>query len=313
MRAVRLMLALVPVVLLGSACVHRGTPVEGLCIARTIRSKPFEGSRVVAADLEDLTFERGTDQLWVGDDNSNQIYVVDSETGRYRARLRQRDFTAAFPDAKRCDNGSREVDCSYTAEFESLAYDRRSRSLYVLNTVNKLKQTPAVDKPAMFKLQSPSKGENLRFVEWKALQEGHKYGAMEIVGDEIYIALGAGVFRYDYEANRFAAEEGQDPVPVWVSDYGSIVGMARQGKNVWILTQERMLVQVDWETRQEVTRHDLTAIGLDFAKGLAFGRGEFFVVEGNHPNPIYVLKFGRASGWGKAAFLGGWPRSCPEP
>jgi hypothetical protein len=313
MRAVRHMLALAQVVLFASACVHHSPPVDGLCVARTIRSKPFEGSRVVAADLEDLTFEKGTDALWVGDDNSNQIYIVDSETGRYRARLRQRDFTAAFPDAKRCDNGSADVECSYTAEFESLAYDPAKRALYVVNTVNKLKQTPAVDKPALFKLQSPAKGENLKFVEWKALQEGHKYGAIEVVGGVLYVALGAAVYAYDYDENRFVAAEGEEPEPVWVSEYGGIVGMARQGGSVWVLTQDRMLVQVDWKTRQETARHDLTSIGLNMAKGLAYGRSEFFVVEGNHPNPIYVLQLGKASGWGKATFLGGWPRSCPGP
>ena len=96
-----------------------------------------------------------------------------------------------------------------------------------------------------------------------------------------------------------------------VSEYGSIVGLARQGGSMWALTQDRMLVQVDWKTHQETARHDLSGIGLDMAKGLAFGRGEFFVVEGDHPNPIYVLNFGEAAGWGKARFLGGWPRSCP--
>jgi hypothetical protein len=170
-----------------------------------------------------------------------------------------------------------------------------------------------VDKPAIFKLQSSGKGENLKFVEWKELEPGHKYGSIEVVGGDLYVALGGAVFAYDYDENRFVAEEGEKAQPVWVSEYGSVVGMARQGGSVWVLTQDRMLVQVDWKTREEIARHDLASIGLNMAKGLAFGRGEFFVVEGNHPNPIYVLKFGQASGWGKASFLGGWPRSCPAP
>jgi hypothetical protein len=68
---------------------------------------------------------------------------------------------------------------------------------------------------------------------------------------------------------------------------------------------------VDWGAKKEVENHDLEPLGFSKVKGLTYGRGAFYVVEGDEPNPVQVLQFGEVKGTTRAAFLGGWPRSCP--
>lgn len=295
---------------LGVGCAYRAPVSEqGLCLARTLKTKPFPGSRVTSFDLEGVAFEDGADLLWIGDDNANQLYVIGNEGGRFKARLRERDFRAAFPDVRFCDNGDPYVDCSYTAELEAVSYDPQSLSLYVVNTVNDLRVDPPVDKPAIFKLHKATKHDNFKFVEWKPLQTGYKYGPIVWIDGVLYVALGSGLYRYDYDANHLV---GDPPRPVYESRHGALVGMTRLGGDVWMLTQQRILSRVRWDTKQEMASWDLSEFGLENARGLAFGDGEFFVVEGNFPNPVYVLRFATPpSGLTRAAFLGGWPRSCP--
>ena len=296
---------------LGAGCAHYAEPTSGLCLARSIQSKPFVDSRVNAADLEDVAFENGTDLLWIGDDSANQLYIVDSETGRFRARLRERDFLAAFPEARACDNGSAEVECSYTAELESVAYDEKHLTLYVLNTVNRLELVPAVDKPALFKLSKLDPDSNLLFVDWRPLPEGYKYGPMVVIDGQLHVSVYGKIYAFDFDANHFR-ERGFDGAPVAAYDaQGGIVGLASFGAYLWILTTDNQLAKVDWSRKEEVERHDLTPIGFSRVKGLALGRGELFVVEGDHPNPVQVLRNAQVQGVTRAAFLGGWPRSCP--
>jgi hypothetical protein len=87
--------------------------------------------------------------------------------------------------------------------------------------------------------------------------------------------------------------------------------MATSGGFLWILTQDMKLAKVDWRSRQELEVYDLAPLGFSKVKGLAYGRGSFFVVEGDRPNPIQVLRFAQVQGMTRAAFLGGWPYSCP--
>lgn len=310
-RASVLFAALAAAIWLGSGCAYYSEPVSGLCRARAIASRPFVDSRVYAQDLEDITFENGSDLLWIGDDSANQLYIVDAETGRFRARLRERDFLAAFPEARACDNGSQTVDCSYTAELESVAYDPSTLSLFVLNTVNSLKVQPAVDKPAIFKLAKLDKNSNLLFVDWRPLPEGYKYGVVVVVDGRLYVAIGNRLFEFDFDANRFAQLDAEGRPMAAYAAGNPVVGLASFGAYVWVLTQDMRLAKVDWSRKEQLEVHDLRPLGFSKVKGLAFGRGELFVVEGDPPNPVYVLDYGQVKGATRATFMGGWPRSCP--
>ncbi len=303
--------ALLAATWVGSGCTHYSQTTAGLCRDRSIESRPFGDSKVYAQDLEDIAFENGTDQLWIGDDSANQLYIVDSGSGRFRARLRERDFLAAFPEAGVCDNGSVEVECSYTAELESVAYDPARMSLFVLNTVNSLKVQPAIDKPAIFKLAKLDRESNLLFVDWRRLPEGYKYGVIVVIGGRLHVAISSKLYEFDFDQNRFArVDDAGKPVAAYAAR-GGIVGIASFGAYVWILTQNMQLAKVDWNRKQEAESHDLEPIGFSKVKGLTYGRGVFYVVEGDAPNSVEVLKFGEVKGTTRAAFIGGWPRSCP--
>lgn len=312
MRDSRRVLAVALLALGGVSCAYRSVTGPAMCRERSLRSRPFANSRVMAADLEGVAFVSGSDELWIGDDIANQVYVIDHRDGSFRARLRAQDFLAAFPDARDCDSGDPNVECSYTAELEVLAYDDSARALYVMNTVNDLKRVPAVDKPAIYKLARPDEDSNLRFVEWKELLPGHKYGAMVVVDGQLYIAIGARLVAFDYEANRFARIDATGkPLEVYTSPHGTIVGMAWTGADLWLLHQDRTLAKVDWKEWKEVQTWDMGTLGVKFPKGLTFGRAEFFLVDGDPPNPIHVLRFEVPPKMSRAAWLGGWPNSCP--
>jgi len=309
MRASRAVLALV---LLALGCATHAVTEPALCRDRSLRSRPFADSRVMAGDLEGVAFVSGNDELWIGDDSANQVYIIDGEGGSFRARLRAQDFLAAFPDARSCDSGDPNVKCSYTAEFEVLAYDAASLTLYIMNTVNDVKRVPPVDKPAIFRLTKSDKDSNLRFVDWKELLPGYKYGAMVVIEGQIYIVIGNRLVAYDYEANRFAQVDATGkPLEVYTSPHGTIVGLAWTGPDLWVLHQDRTLAKVNWKEWKELQTWDMGTLGVEFPKGLTFGRAEFFLVEGEHPNPVHVLHFAQPPRTSRAAWLGGWPRSCP--
>jgi hypothetical protein len=178
--------------------------------------------------------------------------------------------------------------------------------------VNDLSRVPPVDKPAIYKLAKADDGANLRFVEWKELLPGHKYGPLVVVAGELYVALGARLVAYDYESNRFARVDATGkPLEVYTSPHGTIVGLAWTGADLWILHQDRTLAKVDWKEWKELQTWDTGGLGVQFPKGLAAGRAEFFLVEGNQPNPIYVLRFATPPRVSRAAWLGGWPNACP--
>ena len=84
-----------------------------------------------------------------------------------------------------------------------------------------------------------------------------------------------------------------NPVPVVIAareDY--IVGMAYDDRSLWILTAGTKLMQIDWSSRTAANVYAVAPFGISKAKGLGFGAGEFFVVDGDHPNLIHVLRFG---------------------
>jgi hypothetical protein len=306
---------LVPLALLvQTGCAWHATE-RGLCREHEIRTRPFVMSRTAPGDVEQIVYVPEENALWLADDNAHQIYVIDRASGALRARLRERDFLKALPEAAGCDDGDGNPDtaCSYTAELEGLAYDQPSLTLYVMNTVNDIHRQPPLDKSALFVLRRPSATGNFQFAEWREMPEGQrwKYTALLAIDGELFVSVFERVYAWDLEANRFRDTDttGQ-PVPVFTSPHGTIVGLAWDRAWVWMLSADKVLSKIDWNARKELESWDLSAFGISKAKGLAVGPEEFFVVDGDAPNPIHVLGFHRAPRMSRAGFLGGWPQSC---
>jgi outer membrane protein assembly factor BamB len=291
----------------GVGCVYRSSPETGLCRDRTLDSKPFRGSRIFSGDIENLVYVNEEETLWISDDNADQIYQVDRNSGDFKARLRARDMVAAFPDAGRCEDGDDdpETECSYVEELETLAYDGQARTLYIINTVGDPERTPPKDKPAIFRLRKREADQNFRFRNWQELPNGPRYDAAVVADGTLYVAVDAELRAYTWSDNTL------DGTAALSTPHGNIVGAGYDGEHVWLLTVSRKLVRIRWSDRSEDGVWDLESQSIGKAKGLAVAPGEVFVADGDQPNPIYALRFDTTQGMGRPAWLGGWPRSCP--
>ena len=295
-----------------SAPPPEGEPPIAMCRDRTIWTKPFAHSVVSVRDAESIVHVPGDDNLWLGDDASATAYEFDRRTGQFRSRVSAREIIEAFPEAGICDDGDGdpETNCSYIGELEVVAYDPASHTLYLFNTIGSLAADPPVDKPAVFRLQKKGGHGRYRFLDWWELPAGRKYGPAVVAEGKLYLAIGADVVEYDFEWNCLAdTDDLGNPRPLLsVGPEENIVGMAFDGSSLWILTNGEKLVQVDWSSKAVVASHDLTPFGISRVKGLAYGAGEFFIVEGEDPNLIHVLRFGTPKK--RAWWRGGLPLSC---
>jgi hypothetical protein len=287
----------------------------GLCREHQLRTRPFASSRTAPGDVEQITYVAEDDALWVADDNARQIYIIARGNGALRARLRERDFVKAFGAPIECDDGDGNPDtkCTYTSELEGMAYEPSTLTLYVMNTVNDIKRQPPVDKAALFVLRKDALTSNFRFVDWREMPRGqeYKYTALVSIEGRLFVSVFQHVYGWDLEANDFAETDAEGkPVPAFVSPHGPIVGLAWDRAHLWMLSSDRILSKIDWNERKEIGTWDLQHFGIGRAKGLAVAPEEFFVVDGNPPNPIHVFGFHRAPRISRAGFLGGWPNSC---
>jgi hypothetical protein len=298
-----LTVAVVLTALSAASCAYRplppsaeGEPEITLCRDRTIWTRPFQHSTVSVNDTESIVYVPGDDNLWIGDDHSEAVFEFDRRTGHYRSRVTARDLVEASPGAGSCDDGDRDsrTRCSYTDELEALAYDPTSRTLFFFNTVNNPNLDPPVDKPAVFRLQKKGGRGRFRLVDWQELPGGRRYGPAVAIEGKLYLAIGGEVVEYDAEWNSLVNVDDQgNPLPVvTAATEDHIVGMAYDGSSLWLLTSGKKLMQIDWSSRTVVKVYDVAPFGISKAKGLGFGAGEFFVVDGDYPNLVHVLRFG---------------------
>jgi hypothetical protein len=104
-----------------------------------------------------------------------------------------------------------------------------------------------------------------------------------VIEGKLYLAMGPDIVEYDLEGNRFAETDGRgEPLPLLTGAWeGPIVGMAFDGSALWLLTGREKLVASSGARRR--FRRARRPFGISKAKGLGFGAGEFFVVDGNDP------------------------------
>ena len=271
-------------------------PVIALCRDRTIHTKPFRHSTISVRDAESIVHVPEDDNLWIGDDHSRAVFEFDRRSGHYRSRLTEEEIVEEFPEVERCEDGDRnpETRCSYTGELEVLAYDPGTETLFVFNTVSDWSQRPPEDKAALFRLRKKHAHADFGLFDWRKIPAGLRIGPAVAIGGRLYLAIGGDVIEYDVERNQLAdVDAAGDPLPVVsIASGNHIVGMAFDGASLWLLTGRKQLVQVYWDSKAVIESYDIAPFGIGKAKGLAFGEGEFFVVDGDYPNLIHVLRFG---------------------
>jgi hypothetical protein len=239
-------------------------------------------------DGESLTYVPEDDNFWVADDNNNAIYEVDRRTGTYRSQITIETVLEDLPDAGQCDDGDGDPNtiCSYVNEIELLAYDPDGRSLYLVNTVN----TPGIDRPAIFRLTKEACAGCFAPESWQPLPTGFSYRSIIVVEGQIYLALGGSMYAYDYGTNRvITTDEDGDPLPPVYGTTSSMVALSFDGTFLWILTHSRVLYEVDWATLTERRSYELDGFGFSLPRGMEVVNDTIYVLEGDVPNPIYVL------------------------
>ncbi|MGD8867485.1 MAG: hypothetical protein PVI01_07635 [Gemmatimonadales bacterium] len=239
-------------------------------------------------DGESLTYVPEDDNFWIADDNNNAIYEVDRRTGTYRSQITLETILDVLPDAGQCDDEDDDPNthCSYVNEIELLAYDPDGRSLYLVNTVN----TPGIDRPAIFRLRKEACTGCFAPESWQPLPTEPSYWSIFAVEGELYLAIGKCIYAYDYDTNRLATVDADgDSLPPAYETSSSILALSFDGTFMWILTHSRLLYQVSWATRTERRSYELDGFGFSLPRGMEVVNDTIYVLEGDVPNPIYVL------------------------
>ena len=239
-------------------------------------------------DAESLTWVPEDDAFWIANDNKVGIYQVDRRTGETLSAIGRNEFIAALPDAAICDDGDGDPNttCSYTNEFEQVAYDPVARILYVVNTVN----TTTADRPAIFRLAKGTCAGCFTIQDWQPLPMGPTYSALATADGSLLIAHRNGLYGYDWASNTVATVDASgDSLPPLYATATDIAAVGFDGTAMWILTQRRLLHQVRWSTKTPLAQYDLGSFSISTPKGLEAIRDTIYVLEGDVPNPINVF------------------------
>jgi putative methionine-R-sulfoxide reductase with GAF domain len=206
-----------------------------MSLERTIRTTPFAGTSVSMRDHEGSAFVPVDNSLWLADDNGDAIFEVNPATGALKRRIPQADFNAASQFG-----GGPQAGSNRSEDFESLAYDVNSDTLYVFSgpccTSSML--------PTAFRLTRQSGA--LRVADWQPLASTADYtGAGWNPGDDkIYVGKGQRFRSFNYAT----AAEG----PAFrVAGVSGITGMdfSANGADLFITNGFERLIRIHWGTR----------------------------------------------------------------
>ncbi len=276
--------------------------LEARVLDQTTRSAPFDVvPRDIGGSLEQhasvclqdhgngdaasLAWVSQDDVLWTADDNQNRVFGFDRQTGARVSTVTEEDLLTAFPDAAECDDGDGNpaTSCSYTNEFEVVAYDEQARHLYVFNTVNDPGSPTIIDRPAVFRLRTGGCRGCVEYDDWNPLPDGYSYRAAVVIDEQLYISNGPNLHAYDFDTNTVTEQPALQPLP------STITGLSSQHDLLYAVTLSRLLIKVEWEQDEIEDSYDLTPIGVQRSDGVAVVRDTVYVVEGEPGNPVFVV------------------------
>ena len=244
-----------------------------ISLERTIRTTPFTGTSVSMKDHEGSAFVPSDNSLWLADDNGDAIYEVNPTTGALKRRIPQADFNAA----PRFGGGA-QAGANRTEDFESLAYDANSDTLYLFSG-------PCCSSsllPTAFRLTRTSG--TLRVTDWQPLASTADFtgAAWNPTDDRIYVGKGRMFRSFDY------ATATQGPT-FSVTGVSGITGMdfSAGGTDLFITNSNERLIRINWGTRTIVSgwNFDLTPSGMRDSRAVALIAGRYFVSDGADSRP----------------------------
>lgn len=239
-----------------------------ISLERTIRTTPFTGTSVSMRDHEASAFVPADNSLWLADDNGDAIFEVNPATGALKRRIPQADFNAAPRFG-----GGPQAGANRTEDFEALAYDVNSDTLYLFSGLC----CNSSILPTAFRLTR--KSGTLQVTDWQPLASTADYtgAAWNPSDDRIYVGKGAMFRSFDY------ASAAQGPT-FKVAGVSGITGMdfSGSGADLFITNNNERLIRINWGTRTIVSgwNFDLTSFGVRDSRAVALIGGRYFVSDG---------------------------------
>jgi hypothetical protein len=237
-------------------------------LERTIRTTPFAGTSVSMRDHEGSAYVPADNSLWLADDNGDALFEVDPVTGALKRRIIQAEFAAA----PRLGGGS-QAGANRTEDFESLAYDVDSDTLYAFSG-------PCCSSsmlPTAFRLTR--RLGTLQVTDWQPLASTADYtgAAWNPGNDTIYVGKGRRFRSFDYSTAAGGPAFG-------VGGVSAITGMdfSASGSDLFITDGSERLRRIDWSSRTLVSgwTFDLTPFGVRDSRAVSLVGGRYFVSDG---------------------------------
>jgi hypothetical protein len=242
--------------------------------ARTIRTSPFAGSTLSMKDSEGSAYVPRDNSLWLADDNGRAVFEIDPNTGTLKRKIGRGAFEAA-PKL----GGGPQAGTFRTRDFESMAYDEATDSLYVFSgpccTSSIL--------PTAFRLKRSGVNGRFRVQSYQPLASGANYTAAGWNGGDgkVYVAKSAVLRSYDYVTNTVGAGF---KIPLLTG----ITGMDFSGGDLFVTTSAERLRRVDWASKTLVDgwTFDLTAFDIRDSRAVESVNGQFYVSDGYDGRPV---------------------------
>lgn len=269
----RLLSVALVAVLVGSAA---PAYAEQLQLIRTIRTTPFVGSTLVTHDVEGTAYVPRDGSLWISDDNGRAVFEIDPITGTLKRKIGR----AAFEAAKQFGGGPL-AGTWRTRDFESMAYDENTDSLYVFS--GPCCNTSVL--PTAFRLKRRGKNGVFKVESYQPLVATATYtGAGWNSSDgKVYVAKGAVIRSYDYVSNTAG-------VGFKIPLLSGITGMdfSSGGADLYVSTTAETLRRVDWVSKTLVSgwTFDLTPFDVRDSRAVELINGQFYVIDGYDGRPL---------------------------
>ena len=259
-----------------------------ISLERTIRTTPFAGTTVSMRDHEGSAFVPSDNSLWLADDNRDAIVEVNPATGALKRRIPQADFNAAPRFG-----GGPQAGANRTEDFESLAYDVNSDTLYLFSGLC----CSSSILPTAFRLTR--KNGTLQVTDWQPLASTADFtGAAWNPGDDrVYVGQGRRFRSFDYATVALGGA-------FKVEGVSGITGMdfSASGTDLFITNGNERLIRINWGTRTIVSgwNFDVTPFGMRDSRAVALVAGRYFVSDGadsrasGDPLKYAVFAFGAA-------------------
>jgi hypothetical protein len=260
-------------VLLGSAVPAYAEQIQ---LVRTIRTTPFVGSTLVTHDVEGSAYVPRDGSLWISDDNGRAVFEINPTTGALKRKIGR----AAFEAAKKV-GGASLAGTYRTRDFESMAYDEATDSLYVFSGPC----CTASVQPTAFRLKRSGKSGVFKVESYQPLAATANYtgAGWNSADGKVYVGKGAVLRSYDYVSNTAS--------PTFkIPQLTGITGMdfSSDGADLYVSTNAETLRRVNWGTRTLVAgwTFDLTPFEVRDSRAVELINGQFYVLDGYDGRPL---------------------------